>query len=737
LFRDFLFWKYLPDFLPYFLHPDSNSVHPVKNPVSLICLFLITGMFLFAGNNVLAATTEDVVEGAGELSKFGMDVLEDFGLEEKSSEDAGKDRLKDFLKGKAKSFIKDNLIGDDVTEGMGLILNRVYEGIDSKSRERANRCITVAYNQAWGIAFDAKNARLLRGAANIWFDILTSIPGVPALAEQLVMETGKAAYKKLRSQIEDKIKAWWASQKDEAFKLTKQTDSCTINMTVLWNKKKGKYLFLISGKCDCKLLSTGRGGSVTMKSFEIIGGGTVTPAIDLTDPDNPKVKIKAGPVSNIHVNADCNCAEETRLPPPEEDPIDEWITAPRMQARVTKADCEACQPLLDTVTGLVADFNKLADRMDELGKKIVAERYKTPERDANIKEWNELSKQQNAIEKKHDEVYLKFAECEKEECKLGTESFQLPYTSELDAVSTTCEECESIVSEINGLVEKHNAIAGDMNILADATKGGKLKHGTVDGNKTYKKWQELSKKVADLAGQINQKKTDLSKCEATYCLSITKFKKIPYTTACDACSDIKARLNAVEKEYNDLVDKVNGMWEDFRQYLIKGGSRGDKEAAELSGDARREGEKFAGLWDKMNKLHKELRACDPDKCNISEGGGAISIGGGSVKVEIIDTKVRTGNDPYDPRDPIAENSENIQVGEGSGSGSVSTVQVINNIPVSRLSLSISDVGCPDFHYHGSANNCNGVFTPDPDSSGCGHGEITNVTEIPVSSCPDL
>ena len=704
--------------------------------VSLICLFLITGMFLFASGNALAATTEDVVEGAGQVSSFGIDVLEDFGLEGKSSEETGKDRLKDFLKGKATSFIKDHLTGgDDLSEGMGLILNRIFDGIDAKSRERANRCNTVAYNQAWGIAFDAKNTRLLRGAANIWFDILTSIPGVPALAEQLVMETGKTAYKKLRSQIEDKIKAWWAKQKDEAFKLTKQTDSCTITMTVLWNKKKGKYLFLISGKCGCKLLPTGRGGSVTMKSFEIIGGGTVTPGIDLSDPENPKVKINAGYVSSIHVNADCNCAGgETRLPPPEEDPIDEWVTAPRMEARVTEAKCEACQPLLDTVTGLVADFNRLADRMDELGKKIVAERYKTPERDANIKEWNELSKQQDEVEKKHDEVYLKFAKCEEEECKLGTEPFQLPYTSELDTVSTTCKECESIVSEINGLVEKHNAIAKEMNILADATKGGNLKHGTVDGNKTYNRWQELSKEVTDLAGQINQKKTDLSKCEATYCLSITQFEKIPYTTACDACSDIQARLNAVEKEYNDLVDKVNGMWEDFRQYLIKGGSRGDKEAAELSGNARREGEKFDGLWDRMAKLQKELRECDPSKCTVTEGGGAISVGGGAVKVEIIDTKVRTGNDPYDPRDPIEENSENNESGGSGGSGS--TVQVIQNIPISRL-IHASPDACSDPHYHGNANDCNGDPQSDPNPGGCGWGTDSDVITIPVSSCPDL
>ena len=217
-------------------------------------------------------------------------------------------------------------------------------------------------------------------------------------------------------------------------------------------------------------------------------------------------------------------------------------------------------------------------------------------------------------------------------------------------------------------------------------------------------------------------------------MSITQFEKIPYTTACKACSDIQARLNAVEKEYNDLVDKVNGMWEDFRQYLIKGGSRGDKEAAELSGNARREGEKFDGLWDRMAKLQKELRACDPSKCTVTEGGGAISIGGGAVKVEIIDTKVRTGNDPYDPRDPIAENSEDIQVGGGGGSGA--TVQVIDNIPISRLIHASPDV-CPEDHYHGAAFDCNGVFKTDPNPGACGHGTSSDVVTIPVSSCPDL
>ena len=607
-----------------------NQIVFLKKIISFLSIFTLFVSILIASNNAIAGTTENVVEGAGELTSFGISVLEDFG-EGKTAEESGKARLEDLLKGKTKDYIKNKLTGgSDLSEGMGLILNEIFNAIDTKSRQRANACTTAAYNQAWGIAFDAKNTRLLRGAANVWFDVLTSIPGAPGLAEKLVTETGKLAYSKIKSEIEGKIKEWWAKQKDESFKLTKQSGPCSITLTVLWNKKKNKYLFLISGKCDCKLVPIeplGRGGTITMKSFQIIGGGNVSPEIDLKDPKNPKVKINAGRVTNIKDTSDCNCAgDESRLPPPKEDPISEWITAPRMEARVTKAKCEACQPLLDTAIGLVGDFNKLADRMDALGKLILAEKYKTPDRDANIKEWEELSKQQDDIQKKHDDVFIKFAKCEEEECKLGTESFQLPHTSELSKTSTSCEACQSIVDEINALVDKHNIIAGQMNALADAARRAEMKHGTVEGNKTYKKWHELSKQTTDLSNQVAKKQTEKSQCEASNCFGVKPFQKIKLTSACDACSDIQVRLNKVEKEYNDHVDYVNGLWKDFQDFLVKGGDRGSKEATDLSGKARKEGDKFEEMWDRMDKLQKELRACDPDKCDVAEDGSKIKIG---------------------------------------------------------------------------------------------------------------
>ncbi|GEM_PF-3510912 len=100
-------------------------------------------------------------------------------------------------------------------------------------------------------------------------------------------------------------------------------------------------------------------------------------------------------------------------------------------------------------------------------------------------------------------------------------------------------------------------------------------------------------------------------------------------------------------------------------------------------------------------------------------------------VRIINVISLIGNNPFDRQDPISQES---------GNTNEATIQVVNNIPISRLTLIGAEPGCPNpngNHYHGNANNCNGVFTVDPDPPGCGHGRVTSVVTIPVSSCPDL
>lgn len=96
----------------------------------------------------------------------------------------------------------------------------------------------------------------------------------------------------------------------------------------------------------------------------------------------------------------------------------------------------------------------------------------------------------------------------------------------------------------------------------------------------------------------------------------------------------------------------------------------------------------------------------------------------AFEVEVLQVIPQTGTNPFDPDlDP-----------EQSDSGS--TVSVVNNIPISRLTLAGPD-SCSSNHFHGNANNCSGVFTVDPAPLVCGHGEVENVSVISVSECPDL
>ncbi|MDP6952449.1 MAG: hypothetical protein QGF53_06770 [Alphaproteobacteria bacterium] len=98
---------------------------------------------------------------------------------------------------------------------------------------------------------------------------------------------------------------------------------------------------------------------------------------------------------------------------------------------------------------------------------------------------------------------------------------------------------------------------------------------------------------------------------------------------------------------------------------------------------------------------------------------------GEFEVDVLQVIPQTGTNPFDPDlDP-----------EQSNDGAT-TVTVINNIPISRLTL-VGPDACPANHYHGDANNCLGVFTTDPAPGVCGHGKEDEVEVIAISECPDL
>lgn len=124
------------------------------------------------------------------------------------------------------------------------------------------------------------------------------------------------------------------------------------------------------------------------------------------------------------------------------------------------------------------------------------------------------------------------------------------------------------------------------------------------------------------------------------------------------------------------------------------------------------------------------------------------------KVKIRDAISIRGNNPYDPRDPIAEDAREIGNILTSDEPLIQMPSVISpttpttptapeptvlvvgpyNIPATRLIL-VGPDACPSDHYHGDALDCSGTFRVDPAPGVCGHG--TTATPIPVSQCPDL
>ncbi|MEM7542731.1 MAG: hypothetical protein AAF384_14280 [Pseudomonadota bacterium] len=900
-------------------------------------------LLLVWGSVACADQLDDFISGSGELGKFGVDVMQDF-AEGNSAEDTGMNRLKDLIKGKSLDWLREQTTGGgDISEGMGLILNQIHEGVAARGRTSGGRqgiCDLAAINQAWAITFDAKNARLLRGAGNVWFDLMTSaIPNAPALAEKLVMSTGKVIYEKTRAEVESRIKAAWAKTQPESFDYSRTSGPCTLNLKVIWNKKKGAYLFIITGKCDCKLVSGG-GRSITMRGFTILGGGTANIVLDDRQPNRPKIRYRVGR-PQVKMKADCNCGGTTTIieDPPSEDPI----TLPEtglIEREVLQPRCEACWPKLEAVQGYVGEINRIATEMNTLRTKIEAEKFKTPERDANLTRWNQLSQELAAAEKQHDKAFQEFYDCEQTECQLGDEQLRYPVRDLVSDVSTFCEECQEAANAVNAEIAKLNPIISQMNSIAQVTKNSEVRLGTTLGNATYRRWNQLLAQYSAQNQAVEGKKRDLSVCRARECGGSRwdPFKlERPASGACNRCKVAENNYNNAVARHNRAVEIVNDYlaWE--KSHVLENGDQSDASLASMEAKKQETGYRQAlgslsRITEELNTLGQTLRDCIRRWCTnvddtvigigagvtltnpedatdrtsygtIIEGAvfeppklpkvpnkistnctpcqaivedynrtidtisrvqgeltqayeelrkadlyfnvraaevnafelatreydangnptdyivstpsfesGSQTTSSGMVRYEqsefnqgrdaaiarrdeaqtklvaakakvqdlefqhdvawkrltarvidlvrcerqcatvvIRDVRILTGNNSYDPRDPTAEDSTQIGIGPTSGATSTSTasgtspstsgaseptIQVVNNIPISRLTLAAPDA-CLANHYHGDANNCNGVFTVDPNPPACGHGTVNDVASIPVSACPDL
>lgn len=275
----------------------------------------------------------------------------------------------------------------------------------------------------------------------------------------------------------------------------------------------------------------------------------------------------------------------------------------------------------------------------------------------------------------------------------------------VETITAKCPECQSIADQINGA--RIAMYAARQQIAAIEARQREL-----ETKKTRLQQLKDQRKSADRA--LNTARAGLRSTD------------VPVL---GPAQQIQNQINLLEMDRRQLVNEIGRL---EREIEIE---EGDPEAEiESLEKAIRE------LRDQLQDLRYNLSVCEEDKCKTDTalGRDLIQIFGPIFDVEVIDTKNISGNDPYDPRDPIAENSENINESTqvGGNATNIATVQVINNIPISRLSPFGPD-SCPANHFHGDANNCNGVFTVDPAPAVCGHGTVADVVTIPVSSCPDL
>lgn len=321
-------------------------------------------------------------------------------------------------------------------------------------------------------------------------------------------------------------------------------------------------------------------------------------------------------------------------------------------------------------------------------------------------------------------------------------------SSDVVLTTTDCPACQSVVDQIN--------------------------QARVAINASYRRIAEIESRQQSLEEKKNRLKNLEDRLDAVDSTLRTAREGLKSTDVpvLGPAQEIQNDINLLESDRRQLVNEIGRL---RREIEIE---EGDPEA-EIA--ALRKA--INDLRGRLDGLRYNLYVCEEDQCEVpSEAAYTGNVIGDIFSVEVLDVKHVSGNNPYDRRDPVSEDPEHVHTpstgdsgggtttggtsgggtttggtsgggtttggssggSSGSGSGTSTpppppppepTVDVINNIPVNRLSLAGPDA-CPSDHYHGDAYDCDGVFKTDPDPSNCGHGTVGSVSTIPQSSCPD-
>lgn len=295
--------------------------------------------------------------------------------------------------------------------------------------------------------------------------------------------------------------------------------------------------------------------------------------------------------------------------------------------------------------------------------------------------------------------------------------FQIPVIDPKGGISTTCPSwCQSHVDRYNALLlgdvkPKPKDVSQALNTIKNVTLP-KCERENCGDESSQSSALDISKGTSSTATSYSATAGDLGKLPGG-------FGPLPgnIATKCTPCQVYVDNYNKTLEKIKDLRSKVKDLWNQQAHAFPFGGVL-DPEIEELQSQ-------IADATNFLNAIKLSLFACEK-QC---------------ARVVILNVFNLFGNFPYDRRNPLVDAPGNTgSIGntgtDSSGGSSGATVLVVNNIPIFRLSLAGPDA-CPDSHYHGDANNCNGVFTTDPAPGVCGQGTVSMVINIPVESCPDL
>ncbi|NKB35799.1 MAG: hypothetical protein GKR93_01330 [Gammaproteobacteria bacterium] len=588
---------------------------------------------------------------------------------------------KEWIKDHIENNFKDAVFGSQVDAGMDVIFQKVYDKFISsaKSDRSLRRCRGAAFTQAYNVAGELSKARVLRGAADMVWDI----------EKRLITLGGGSIADFLQNQAEgfirNKIADAMKDQQTVVYENTYSFDGGEQAVRAVWNKSAGTYVIFFTGNSHCNEVRDQwiGGNKIRLAEWTVVARGTVSVQ---AKKDKSGLLISAS-FPTLSISANCNCVKgdgDTWYPPPpieEEDDDDDDseededgereespLRLPKMGVKrmATGVQCPACEPKLEAVNRISNRFNDLARTMDALADEIYEDKYESTARAAKASRWARMKENLDAIEASGERAFDAFVLCEQQDCDLGEGVIDIGYFQDIRETWTDCEPCIPLMEEVNGLIADYNAAIKPANDLYQSSK--RLEYGTIEGNRAFRQYQAFKATLDPQRAVIEAKKGALSACKAKNCTSgrWEHYPKLsPASGTCIPCKPEEARFNEAIAESNAVTDKINRVLDLQKAYVQEFGDSwgagfdglhelNQREGFhELIGEARR----TTGVVDTRRR---ELNDCIRNKCN-------------AIVVEVIDVKNVVGNNGFSPVDPLApEASEATIGGTGSSSGGEST-----------------------------------------------------------------